>query len=110
MFLLVNNRGSLRYPAASSPKEDGIIFVLNHDLRLCKRRRRRKRRRWCIFLHHPLLLLFLSLPFGAQGIHERLISLQFLNLGQSIGLLGWGISLLQGRYLTQTDIHTLRGI
>jgi hypothetical protein len=46
-----------------------------------------------------LLLLFLFLPLGAQGIRETLISLQFLNLRQSVGLLGRGISPSQGRYL-----------
>jgi hypothetical protein len=32
-----------------------------------------------------------------------LVSLQFLNLRQSVGLFGRGISPLQGRYLTQTQ-------
>jgi hypothetical protein len=53
--------------------------------------------------------------FGAQGIRETLVSFQFFNLGQSVGLLGRGISLSQGRYLhihriTQTNIHALSGI
>jgi hypothetical protein len=43
------------------------------------------------------------LPFGAQDIVKRLVSLQLLNLRQSVGLLGPGISLSQDRYLTQTQ-------
>jgi hypothetical protein len=39
----------------------------------------------------------------------RFVSLQFLNLRQSVGLLGRVISPSQGRYLTQTDIHALNG-
>jgi hypothetical protein len=34
---------------------------------------------------------------------KRFVSLQFLNLGHSIGLLGRVISPSQGRYLTQTQ-------
>jgi hypothetical protein len=34
---------------------------------------------------------------------ERFVSLQFLNLRQSVGLLGRGISPSQGRCLTQTQ-------
>jgi hypothetical protein len=34
---------------------------------------------------------------------KRFVSLQFLNLRQSVGLLGLGIGLSQGRYLTQTQ-------
>jgi hypothetical protein len=34
---------------------------------------------------------------------KRFVSLQFLNLRQSVGLLGRGISPWQGRYLTQTQ-------
>jgi hypothetical protein len=44
---------------------------------------------------------------------KRFFSLQFLNLRQSVGLLGRGISPSQGRYLTQNKhirIHTLSGI
>jgi hypothetical protein len=41
---------------------------------------------------------------------KRFVSLQFLNLRQSAGLLVWGISQSQGRYLTQTKIHTFSGI
>jgi hypothetical protein len=46
---------------------------------------------------------------------KRFVSLQFLNLRQSVGLLGRGISPSQSRYLTQTeytktDIHALSGI
>jgi hypothetical protein len=33
---------------------------------------------------------------------KRFVSLQFLNLRQSVGLLGRGISTLQGRYLHRT--------
>jgi hypothetical protein len=47
------------------------------------------------------LSLFLLLPLGAYGINETLFSLQFLNLRQSVGLLGWGISLLQSHYVAQ---------
>jgi hypothetical protein len=36
---------------------------------------------------------------------KRFVSLQFLNLRQSVGLLGRGMSPSQGRYLT--DIHAL---
>jgi hypothetical protein len=41
---------------------------------------------------------------------KRFVSLHFLNLRQSAGLLGQGIGPSQGRYLTQTDIHALSGI
>jgi hypothetical protein len=34
---------------------------------------------------------------------KRFVSIQFLNFGQSVGLLGQGISPSQGRYLTQTQ-------
>jgi hypothetical protein len=34
---------------------------------------------------------------------NRFVSLQFLNLRQLVGLLGWDISPSQGRYLTQTQ-------
>jgi hypothetical protein len=50
-----------------------------------------------------LFLLFLLLPLGAEGIRETLVSLQFLDLRQSVGLLGREISPSQGRYLTQTQ-------
>jgi hypothetical protein len=42
---------------------------------------------------------FLLSPLGACGICDTLFSLQFLNLRQSVGLLGRGISPSQGRYL-----------
>jgi hypothetical protein len=38
------------------------------------------------------------------------VSLQFINIRQSVGLLGQGISSSQGCYLTQTDIHALSWI
>jgi hypothetical protein len=49
---------------------------------------------------------------------KRFVSLQFLNLRQSVGLLGRGNSPTQGRYLhrtnehriTQTNIHAFSGI
>jgi hypothetical protein len=49
---------------------------------------------------------------------KRFVSLPFLNFGQSVGLLGLGISPSQGRYLhrttqteqTQTNIHASSGI
>jgi hypothetical protein len=47
---------------------------------------------------------------------KRFVSLQFLNLRQSVGLLGRGFSPSQSRYVhtntekTQTNIHTLIGI
>jgi hypothetical protein len=41
---------------------------------------------------------------------ERRVSLQFLNLRHSVGLLGRVIRPSQGRYLTQTDIHASSGI
>jgi hypothetical protein len=41
---------------------------------------------------------------------KRFVSLQVLNLRQSVGLLGRGISPSQGRYLRQTHIHVLSGI
>jgi hypothetical protein len=40
---------------------------------------------------------------------KHFVSLQFLNLRQSVGL-GRVVSPLQGRYLTQTDIHASSGI
>jgi hypothetical protein len=49
-----------------------------------------------------LLLLWLSL--GALGIHKRFVSFEFLNLWQSVGILWWGISPSQGRYLTHTSM------
>jgi hypothetical protein len=42
---------------------------------------------------------------------KRFVSLQFLNLKQSVGLLGRGVSPSQGPYLTETqNIHNLSGI
>jgi hypothetical protein len=41
---------------------------------------------------------------------KRFVSLQFLNLKHSVGLLGRVISPSQGLYLTQTDIHASSGI
>jgi hypothetical protein len=54
-------------------------------------------------------------PLVAQHIRESLLSLQFLNLRLSVGLLGRGISPSQGRFLSQIqkkleDIHALSGI
>jgi hypothetical protein len=40
---------------------------------------------------------------------KRFVSLQFLNLRESVGLLRLRVSQSQGRYLTQTDIHALSG-
>jgi hypothetical protein len=57
-----------------------------------------------------LLLLFMLLPLGHRASVKRFVSLQFLNLRQSVGLLGRGINPSQGRYITQTDIHALSGI
>jgi hypothetical protein len=42
-------------------------------------------------------------PTWSIGHPEKLIPLQFLDLRQLIGLLGWGISPSQGCYLTQTQ-------
>jgi hypothetical protein len=52
---------------------------------------------------YSCLLLLLLFPLGAQGIHEKLVSLQFLNLRQSVWLLGLGITPVRGHYLTQTQ-------
>jgi hypothetical protein len=52
-----------------------------------------------------LLLLSLLLPLGSQDIIETLVSLQFLNLRESVGLLGKGNSPTQGRYLTKTQTN-----
>jgi hypothetical protein len=49
--------------------------------------------------------LSLLLSLGAWGIRETLVSLQFLNLRQSVGLLGLGISPSQGRYLHTNRIN-----
>jgi hypothetical protein len=60
------------------------------------------------------MIVFISsiplLPLGAQTIRETLVSLQFLNFRQPVGLLRRGISPSQCRYLTQTDIHAVGGI
>jgi hypothetical protein len=50
---------------------------------------------------HPstYLSLFLLLPLWAQSIRETLRFTQFLNLRQSVGILGRGISPSQGCYL-----------
>jgi hypothetical protein len=45
------------------------------------------------------------LPLEHRASVKLFFSLQFLNLRQSVGRLGRGISPSQGRYLTQTDIH-----
>jgi hypothetical protein len=63
------------------------------------------------------LFYFFSLSYSCCSHLEhrtsvkRFVSLQFLNLRQSVELLGVGISPSQGRYLTQTqtDIHALSG-
>jgi hypothetical protein len=51
------------------------------------------------FFFFPLLLL----PLEHRTSVKRFISLHFLNLRQSVGLLGRGIRPSQGRYLTQTQ-------
>jgi hypothetical protein len=48
--------------------------------------------------------------FENSAFVKRFVSLQFLNLRQSVGLLGREISPSRGRYLTQTDIHAWSGI
>jgi hypothetical protein len=50
-----------------------------------------------------LLLLFLLLHLEHRASVKRFTLLQFLNLRQSVGLLGREISTSQGRYLTQTQ-------
>jgi hypothetical protein len=50
-----------------------------------------------------LVGLFPLFPLGAQGILETFFLLQFLNLRNSVGLLGWVIRPSHGRYLTQTQ-------
>jgi hypothetical protein len=53
-----------------------------------------------------IISMYLSIPvapLGALGNRETIVSLQFLNLRQLVGLLGWRISPSQGRYLTQTQ-------
>jgi hypothetical protein len=50
-----------------------------------------------------LVALFLLLPLGHRESVKRFVSLQFLNLRHSVGLLGRVISPLQGGYLTQTQ-------
>jgi hypothetical protein len=57
----------------------------------------------------PLLYSNCSLLEHRASV-KRFVSLQFLNLRQTVGLLGRGISPSQDRYLTQTDIHSLSGI
>jgi hypothetical protein len=80
---------------------------------------------FCLSIHpsvHPsipsihLLCLSVSLSFnlinscyshfGAYEIGETLFSLQFLNRRQLVGLLGRGISPIQGRYLHKHRINT----
>jgi hypothetical protein len=56
---------------------------------------------------HLLTYLLISLCFCFSHLEhrasvKRFVSLQFLNLRQSVGLLGWGISPKQGRYLHRT--------
>jgi hypothetical protein len=55
-----------------------------------------------------------SIPVAPTFKHtatvKRFEVLQCLSLRQLVGLLGWGISPSQGRYLTQTDINALSGI
>jgi hypothetical protein len=50
-----------------------------------------------------LLLLLLLLPIGAERMRETLVSLQFLKFRQSVEIHGRGISLSQGRNLTQRE-------
>jgi hypothetical protein len=51
---------------------------------------------------YPSIYLFLLLPLGHRASMKRFVSLQFLNLRQSVGLLGLGISPTQGHYLHRT--------
>jgi hypothetical protein len=55
---------------------------------------------------YPFLLLSLELRASVK----RFVSLQFLNLRQSVGLLGRGSARPKAATYTQTDIHTLSGI
>jgi hypothetical protein len=48
--------------------------------------------------------------FEHKASVKRFVSFEFLNLRQSVGHLGRGISPSQDRYLTQTDIYALSGI
>jgi hypothetical protein len=66
-----------------------------------------------------LQFLFLLLPLSHRACVKRFVSLQFLNITQSVGLLGRGIRPTQGLYLhrttqtqnkTLTNIHALSGI
>jgi hypothetical protein len=44
-------------------------------------------------------------PTGAWGMMKFSVSLQFLSLGQSVGLLGQGISSSQDLYLHRINVH-----
>jgi hypothetical protein len=51
----------------------------------------------------PFLILFLLLHLEQKASVKRFVSLQFLDLRQSMGLLERGISPSPGRYLAQTQ-------
>jgi hypothetical protein len=67
-----------------------------------------------IKIHRHISLLFFLFYSCYSHLEHRppvkhFVSLHFLNLRQSVGLLGREISPSQGRYITQTDIHALSG-
>jgi hypothetical protein len=78
-YVSLNSFGTFR---CSEPPDGGsiIIFVLDNPFHITRLSSTR---------------LFASV--------KRFVSLQFLNLGHSVGLLGRGTSPSQGRYLTQTQ-------
>jgi hypothetical protein len=79
-------------------------------------------RQMCVGIAWKYMSMYVSISLYSCCFHlehrasvRRFVSLQFLNIRQSVRLLRWGISPSQGRYLhrttqTQTNIHALSGI
>jgi hypothetical protein len=68
----------------------------------------------CQLFTYVLIFFFFSSCCSTSehraSVKRFFFSMQFLILRQSVGLLEGGISLRQGRYVTQTEIHALSGI
>jgi hypothetical protein len=61
-----------------------------------------------------ILLFHVAPTLEHRASVKRFVSLSFLTIRQSVGLLGWGIGPSQGRYVHRhrinTNIHALSGI
>jgi hypothetical protein len=72
------------------------IFLLRLQNSTCK-----EQKRFYISVCLSVYLFSCCSNLEQRASVKRFVSLQFLNLRQSVGLFGWGISPSQGRYLTK---------